>query len=588
MIENKFTLEQLCNEIEVNDDWLEKYKKFVPQFINEAKNKTDWQDWDKEVFKVFFEMQNNCVSSLAQGCFSYDEQENIKRNWEKLSPLLKIVADNQTEPQWNTYGQIKETIRKHTNRDKKAATNRLIAALQPDLLCTIIAEERLRDLFVLLPKYVSNNIPKWVDNNWFLNSYNILKFIQDELQPDNLMDIITYPWQILDSLRNLEKIINENQLQMKDWSDKLKTARNLILTGAPGTGKTYLAKQIAETMNAEIEFVQFHPSYDYTDFVEGLRPTPPDENGNIGFERKDGIFKKFCKKALLNESQVSNFDNIYETFIEDIIQNPQKFTTPMQKKTFFVEINSKKTCVAIPDTEKATRMAITKEMIRDYVENGNIRDWKPYTIAIGDYIKQNYRIENKSIKDENNKPFVFIIDEINRGEISKIFGELFFSIDPGYRGEKGKVGTQYANLIEDGDVFKDGFFIPENVYVIGTMNDIDRSVESFDFAMRRRFTWIEITYDESAKNMNLSEESKERMTSLNNAISNIEGLNSSYHIGAAYFLKLENDNYQKLWDYHLKSLLFEYLRGMPDAKNKLNILEKAYNLQSTPNENNGQ
>ena len=77
----------------------------------------------------------------------------------------------------------------------------------------------------------------------------------------------------------------------------LKANKNLILTGAPGTGKTYLAREIATAMGAEYEFVQFHPSYDYTDFVEGLRPTPPDGKGNIGFERKDGVFKEFCKRA---------------------------------------------------------------------------------------------------------------------------------------------------------------------------------------------------------------------------------------------------------------------------------------------------
>ena len=93
---------------------------------------------------------------------------------------------------------------------------------------------------------------------------------------------------------------------------------------------------------------------------------------------------------------------------------------------------------------------------------------------------QNKKVEETVVERKN---YVFIIDEINRGEISKIFGELFFSIDPGYRGVAGTVQTQYQNLIEDGDIYENGFYVPENVYIIGTMNDIDRSVDSMDFAI---------------------------------------------------------------------------------------------------------
>jgi 5-methylcytosine-specific restriction endonuclease McrBC GTP-binding regulatory subunit McrB len=142
-------------------------------------------------------------------------------------------------------------------------------------------------------------------------------------------------------------------------------------------------------------------------------------------------------------------------------------------------------------------------------------------------------------KNEEVTPYVFFIYEINRGDISKIFGELFFSIESGYRGKNGKVKTQYANLQEVETTFDEEdagyFYIPQNVYIIGTMNDIDRSVESMDFAMRRRFTFIEIKSEQSAENMNLNHDQKAYMKRLNNAIfdkdkGSLVDLSSSYHI----------------------------------------------------------
>ena len=304
-------------------------------------------------------------------------------------------------------------------------------------------------------------------------------------------------------IKELLNINIETEMNSKyqKYIDLLKANKNLILTGAPGTGKTFMAKEIAKAMGCEDEeigFVQFHPSYDYTDFVEGLRPIK-DDNGNVGFERKDGVFKAFCIKA---------------KNIEDSNKSQQKLT------------------------EK-----------------------RPHN--------------------------VFIIDEINRGEISKIFGELFFSIDPGYRGEAGKVQTQYQNMVEDEDVFKDGFYVPENVYIIGTMNDIDRSVESMDFAMRRRFAWAEVTAEESMQmldDMPNEEALKNRMRNLNEAILKTNGLGKAYQIGAAYFKKYEQYNsFELLWQYHLDGLLTEYLRGSANAEKELAELRKAYEDESPKN-----
>jgi 5-methylcytosine-specific restriction endonuclease McrBC GTP-binding regulatory subunit McrB len=208
--------------------------------------------------------------------------------------------------------------------------------------------------------------------------------------------------------------------------------------------------------------------------------------------------------------------------------------------------------------------------------------------------------EVKQVSLVERKNFVFIIDEINRGEISKIFGELFFSIDPGYRGKKGKVQTQYANMETEPNDFDDAlgeterfghFFVPENVYIIGTMNDIDRSVESMDFAFRRRFAFKEIKADENVgmlENLTQKVEAINRMKKLNSAIEKVDGLSSAYHIGASYFLKLNdyNGDFNKLWEYHLEGLLREYLRGTQDVDKEIEKLKTAYNDES--DHNNGQ
>lgn len=412
-------------------------------------------------------------------------------------------------------------------------------------------------------------------------------------------------------------ISRENTNKLPEYINLLEENKNLILTGAPGTGKTYLAKEIAKQLIGEncsedqIGFVQFHPSYDYTDFVEGLRPAQPDTNGNIGFELKDGIFKDFCNKAKRNQidsqkgtEQIRSeriFDEAYEAYL-DQIRNGEIDELPLSTEGYSMLI------VGVSDNNNIILKTKNSETSREYKVRYNKlkRISEVYTSidemrkvpnlhkatrkTIGSchssaywaallYLYTNYYNTNNdkvSEKPVENKKYVFIIDEINRGDISKIFGELFFSIDPGYRGEKGAVKTQYSNMYDDPN---ESFYIPENVYIIGTMNDIDRSVESFDFAMRRRFTWKEITATESMDNMNLSVEDKRRLTSLNNKISEIDGLNSSYHIGAAYLLNIDGegkDRYSKIWALKIEPLLREYLRGLPEADNKLKDLKDSF------------
>lgn len=420
-----------------------------------------------------------------------------------------------------------------------------------------------------------------------------------------------------------EQLIKElkQQLGMKyEILNQLEQCRNLILTGAPGTGKTYLAKQIARLMlfgksdenelnEAEkeiyknnVEFVQFHPSYDYSDFVEGMRPITSDEGSALGFERRDGVFKAFCERAISNTvtSGSDNFDTAWAAMVADIDENDYIDVPLISGKGMFrVELNQYGTGLAnrtYPNNtyEKGQWIEgkskfFNKEQVKKVYHGlngvpGGAHD--NYRRAIVDHMMKKYGLKayEETTGVSEVKPYIFIIDEINRGELSKILGELFYSIDPGYRGVSGRVKTQYQNLIAADDTFSDGFYVPENVYILGTMNDIDRSVESMDFAIRRRFTWREISAVDTQEEMlqlldeSIREKAKKSMNALNEAILNPDyHLGEAYQIGASYFLKLQHDpNFDNLWKFHLKGLIYEYLRGQRDIDTKLEEIYNAF------------
>ncbi len=153
--------------------------------------------------------------------------------------------------------------------------------------------------------------------------YNIINDLKGDL-----FNAYKNIFKLANELNMTEKSSNQNHQPfitnplLQEISELLLANKNLILTGAPGTGKTYLAKTLAEEWDAEYELIQFHPSYDYTDFVEGLRPIQ-NENGEVGFELRDGSFKKFCKEArkYQNNQQLSNFEEVYQRFIDDISES---------------------------------------------------------------------------------------------------------------------------------------------------------------------------------------------------------------------------------------------------------------------------
>lgn len=449
-------------------------------------------------FPGFISIGYNPVAGIGFGTSELTKecQEKMSKRWAKYAEKLEIIKKDVNEKSVSEYSELVKEDRGHV---LNLFVNRCIITLHSEEVLAIANNEDLKLLYKLLkrtfPTQENKNI-EWYNNNKEI--FNKLAGILSIKTEQDKSDLSLFGW-----------YLKEKLLQCELLENTLLNCHNIIFTGAPGTGKTYMAQDIAIKLEAEREFVQFHPSYDYTDFVEGLRPT----KNAVSFERHDGIFKDLCKRAV------------------------------------------------------------------------------------------------KSLLEGEDKKFIMIIDEINRGEISKIFGELFFSIDPGYRVNKERlynkkqiqsyndvkdfaIKTQYQNLIDDKDdedPFRFGFFVPENVYIIGTMNDIDRSVESMDFAMRRRFTFIEFTACEHLGMLNNIDDydtkklAEVKMKALNDSIINpqIGDLTPSYQIGGSYFVhvndfKDSDDKWEDLWDYHLKGLIYEYYRGIPDASDKLKSLKEVF------------
>ncbi|MCL2248009.1 MAG: AAA family ATPase [Oscillospiraceae bacterium] len=420
----------------------------------------------------------------------------------------------------------------------------------------------------------------------------------------------------------IEEQVQEFNGYLNPYSKNLIESKNIIFCGAPGTGKSYLAKEIAadiisngyfddyasltDEQKKQVEFVQFHPSYDYSDFVEGLRPTTNDD-GSMGFELRDGVFKKFATRAKKNfdDSQKSqetlekeaSVQELMADYFSDIELGVDELEIARGTKFCVTSVDDKHINISIPENKISDKLRLNIKEIREMLESDqnftqvkdvtqffgklNATQGYSYYLAIFNAIKAKKASGvTANAKQEKMKPYIFIIDEINRGEISKIFGELFFAIDPGYRGKVGEISTQYANLHDNPD---EKFYIPENVYIIGTMNDIDRSVDSFDFAMRRRFRFVKIKANERLEMLDdLSDELKEeairRMTALNIEIAKVYELGENYQIGASYFLKLKVIDVDQLWVDYLQPLLQDYIRGMHNEEGIMKKFARAYCL----------
>ncbi len=404
-----------------------------------------------------------------------------------------------------------------------------------------------------------------------------------------------------------EDILNNSNLSIIKLSENQNLSLNQILYGPPGTGKTYhtidkaleilgenlesrdekKAKFDEYVKDGQIVFITFHQSYGYEEFVEGIKPMM--NNGansrELKYEIKDGIFKDICNKALENyENSNLNTEELREKIelrekVEKFLNRLLETNEPISKTkggNFFINsFNNNTIEIYSEDVERfdgifklslSTFITLLKSNIefnsavemfkkvfgRDYADRTHTYYFNLVN-KFKEYEKQAVlKTEDNKISSNSLNSYIIIIDEINRGNISKIFGELITLIEPSKRigaDEELKVTLPYS---------KEEFGVPKNVYILGTMNTADRSITSLDTALRRRFEFIEMMPDVSKlsndyKDVNL----RELLKAINTRIEYL--LDREKTIGHAFFIDVENlEDLKKVFQNKIIPLLQEY------------------------------
>ena len=187
---------KLIKQLELSS--LTQYKQYTPLYIKEALNCGNWNEWDEDVFNDYFEKSHNSVAYVGQGFFRSHHKERIKNNWMRLAPHLKAIASSQDVPLWDEYKTIRKIIKECTKDNMQIATNRLIACLQPKLLCTEVDLRKINELFDFIQTYTDAPIPQYDRDNWEKASYALLRMMHEADPERDYMNFAYIPWKLLD------------------------------------------------------------------------------------------------------------------------------------------------------------------------------------------------------------------------------------------------------------------------------------------------------------------------------------------------------------------------------------------------------
>lgn len=538
----KYLIENRKHEV---NGWHKAYRDFYSQVAQIRERITSGEGLsqnDEAFLKQLIYEKSNGIASRGQSVLSNDNFQSFIKNKNFISALEKFILIPNSEnftifsDAWSNQGKSNNPV----------LVNRVAAACTLEVSTTVDSGKFNQVFSWLIREGIIPVYPTEENQSWFAKNIFLLKSIKSEFD-NELREGKTDEFY----LSQFVWVLYEN------LSNPFSLKKQIIKYGAPGTGKTYQARLQTSLMfdiwkeefasnsrlthASQIELVQFHPSFSYEDFMEGLRPVLGSD-GKSQLRLQNGVFKEFCRSAGKWEIDVYG------------LGLAQKWESLTIKEL-------------LPFREK-----LSGEHWRDIFE-----------------ISDTPKLVSEAVP-----PFFFIIDEVNRAELSRVFGELMYCLE--YRGTRGCVKTQYANLNnEHTGMLKDAkgylFFIPTNIYLIGTMNTIDRSVESFDFALRRRFRWEEVVPDMALLKYHLNQFCKawlplvDNLERLNELIAKEPLLGNDYQIGHAYLMDLKyatsltvSEVRERVWDDCIRPLLQEYLRGTGKETELISSFGKAFGV----------
>ncbi len=652
--------------------WFPRYEKAVKKFIDYAKN----NEWDEKSIEELIFAKDNSIANFGQGFIHNEDKGKIDDIFDnEFVNVLKEISENKDI----TNEQYKYICEKFgppkLSRTYNVIRNRLIASFLPNVVTTTANTVDIDELVKNLQRNFAD-YPKEKDG-WLYKNKNFIKYVNDKVEFQHEWHSSVFAWHLHEYFQNNKNIVSSKTEE--SIMNKSNLPLNQILFGPPGTGKTYSTVgkaleileatdeqkegiksigELKEVFGSQVEFVTFHQSFSYEDFVEGLKAQTDD--GKIAYEVKSGIFKQICKNAsskaeITNDIDIGSetpiwkmsiggkhdtaeqyFDEALETdslvlgWGDDVnfsgCENRQEIHNKFNKEihnnlsqkmrhldaSYFVDTFKNKMkigdIVIISDGNYRFK-AIAKitgeyyfdsdselpqkrkiKLLQRFSESKSASDisaknFTQTTINKPKHIDRE-KLKNclKKTKNTNEqKPHILIIDEINRGNISRIFGELITLIEPSKRAgaaEEISVKLPYSNS-------KDDFSVPKNLHIIGTMNTADRSLAKVDIALRRRFDFIEMMPRYNLPELQKYEEVNlpKMLEAINVRICQL--LDREHQIGHSFFMRIKSfKDLKEVFKFKILPLLEEYFFDDWDKIKK--VLNDNKNAFYKKNNNNGE